>query len=84
MAERPKCMTTDLLVGEALIFSTSVGGSDVHFGLHAKAARALVAGAQVDNVQITLTISSKHGQRARVRVQAPESVRITKPDKQAA
>lgn len=35
----------------------------------------------VDSQEITLTLHRKHGQVARVQVQAPESVRIERPAK---
>jgi sRNA-binding carbon storage regulator CsrA len=35
----------------------------------------------VDSKEITLTLHRKHGQVARVQVQAPESVRIARPAK---
>lgn len=81
-------MATDLIVGEFLTFSVRMGGADLLFGLEAKTAAKLGLannpGFPVDSVKIVLTIEPKHGQRARVRVQAPDSVRITKPDKAAA
>ena len=84
----PRNMATDLVVGEFLTFSMRVGGADLVFGLQAKTAAKLGlinnSGVSVDSVRIVLTIEPKQGQRARVRVQAPDSVRITKPDKAAA
>lgn len=77
----PRSMTTDLIVGEFLTFSVQVGGADLLFGLEAKTAREVIRAGSVDNVKIVLTIEPKHGQRARVRVQAPDSVRIRKPEK---
>lgn len=35
----------------------------------------------IDNNEIRLTLKAKHGQRARVAVQAAESVRIRRPEK---
>ena len=37
--------------------------------------------AGIDNSEIRLTLRAKHGQRARVAVQAAESVRIRRPEK---
>lgn len=82
--EGARSMTTDLIVGEFLTFSVPVGGADLLFGLEAKQALGAVLRGSVDNVKIVLTIEHKHGQRARVRVQAPDSVRIRKPEKPAA
>ncbi len=76
-------MATDILVGEALTLVARIGGADLVFALQSKDSVQNVRGI-VDKAQITLTIESKHGQRARVRVQAPDSVRILKPEKQAA
>lgn len=82
--EEPRGMATDLVVGEYLTLAAQVGGADLLFGLQAKTPhQANGRGAFVDKVEIVLTIESKHGQRARVRVQAPRSVRIVKPEKQA-
>lgn len=84
----PRTLATDLIVGEFLTFSVRVGGADLLFGLEAKTAAKLGlsnnSGVSVDSVKIVLTIEPKPGQRARVRVQAPDSVRITKPEKVAA
>ena len=76
-------MTTDLPVGEVIRLMTQVGGADLTFSLDAKTSSQIQRGL-VDKVKIVLTVESKHGQRARVKVQAPESVRILKPEKQAA
>ena len=77
-------MSVDLPVGEFLTLALRAGGSDLLFGLQAKTSGLDRDSAQrVDNVKIVLTIESKPGQRARVRVQAPESVRITRPEKVA-
>jgi hypothetical protein len=81
-------MATDLGVGEFLRLAARVGGADLLFALEAKTPSGATAhgvhrAGFVDKVQIVLTIESKHGQRARVRVQAPESVRIVKPEKAA-
>ena len=38
----------------------------------------------IDNGEIRLTLKAKHGQRARVAVQAAESVRIRRPEKSPA
>jgi hypothetical protein len=35
----------------------------------------------IDNKEIRLTLKAKHGQRARVAVQAGESIRIRRPEK---
>jgi hypothetical protein len=35
----------------------------------------------VDNVEITLTLEHKSGQKARIRVHAPSDVRIGRPDR---
>lgn len=82
--EEPRGMATDLVVGEFLTLAAQVGGADLLFGLQAKTPHldGHKAGF-VDKVEIVLTIESKHGQRARVRVQAPASVRIVKPVKPA-
>lgn len=83
-SREPRSMTTALNVGEFLTFSVRVGGADLLFGLQAKTAvKEALRAISVDNVKIVLTIESKHGQRARVRVQAPDSVRILKPEKAA-
>jgi hypothetical protein len=81
--EGARSMTTDLIVGEFMTFSVRVGGADLLFGLEAKTALSAAMRSSVDNVKIVLTIEPKHGQRARVRVQAPDSVRIRKPEKPA-
>lgn len=86
--EDARGMATDLGVGEFLHLAARVGGADLLFALQAKTpAGAAGNGGHrpgfVDKVQIVLTIESKHGQRARVRVQAPDSVRIVKPEKVA-
>jgi hypothetical protein len=80
----PRSMTTALVVGEFLTMKVRVGGVDLLFGLEAKAAvKEALRAAFVDNVKIVLTIGSESGQRARVRVQAPDTVRILKPEKAA-
>jgi hypothetical protein len=38
----------------------------------------------IDNREIRLTLKAKHGQRARVAVQAAESIRIRRPEKTTA
>lgn len=82
--EEPRGMATDLVVGEFLTLAAQVGGADLLFGLQAKTPHLADSKAGfVDKVEIVLTIESKHGQRARVRVQAPATVRIVKPVKPA-
>jgi hypothetical protein len=36
----------------------------------------------VDTAEIVITLESKHGQRSRFRVQAPDHVKIEKPERQ--
>ena len=83
-SREPRSMTTALVVGEFLTLRVRVGGVDLLFGLEAKAtAKEALKALSVDNVKIVLTIGSESGQRARVRVQAPDTVRILKPEKAA-
>lgn len=75
-----RSMTTALGVGEAMTLTMRVGGVDLVFGLLSKSPAKSDAGF-VDNARIVLTIGALSGQRARVKVQAPDSVKIQKPEK---
>ncbi|RZI78935.1 MAG: hypothetical protein EOP38_26665 [Rubrivivax sp.] len=86
-----KGLSTELNVGESLVLVSRATGSELVFNLESKGALAEIAKefaprgrGQVDSVKIVLTIEARHGQRARVKVQADESVRINRPPKVAA
>jgi len=76
-------MATELRVGEALTFSAMVGGSELVFKLDSKSPLAEMFAGSVDSTKIVLTIAAKHGQRARVTVQADDTVRVTRPERKA-
>lgn len=45
---------------------------------------SLIFRGAVDNIEITVTVEEKTGQRARLRVQAPDSTRVNWPGKKKA
>lgn len=77
-------LATDMQVGESLTLEALHGTGVLRLTLDTKAVGLLPAGESFDSVEIHLTLSHKTGQLARVRVEAPPSVRVALPKKAAA
>jgi hypothetical protein len=81
---RRGALATDMQVGESMTLEALHGTGVLRFTLDAKEVGVLPAGDSFDSVELRLTISRKTGQLARVRVEAPETVRVVLPAKKAA
>jgi hypothetical protein len=80
---RRKGFAIELRVGERLALRAPHGTGELGLTLDAKDVELFLQGAPVDTVEITLTISRRSGQRANVQVQAPDRVRVLRPDEAA-
>ena len=87
--QRPgKGLFTEISVGESIALKCQIGGSELVFHLDSKHSIADLSKefernprSRVDSAKIVLTIETRHGQRARVNVQADETIQVKRPDK---
>lgn len=77
-------LATDMQVGESMVLEALHGTGLLRFTLDAKEVGVLSAGDSFNSVEIRLIVSRKPGQLARVRVEAPATVRVLLPTKKAA
>lgn len=77
--DRRAGMTTDMQMGDSLTLQALHGTGLLTFTLDAKAVGLMSSSGSFDSVSILLTIERKAGQLARVRVEAPSSVKVLTP-----